>query len=112
MTKSTRARLERAGWRVGSVQEFLGLSEAELALIEFKAALARMLRETRVASGMTQTEAARRLASSQSRVAKMEAADPGVTVDLLVRAVLALGAQAGDIARALAAQRSGRGRGR
>ena len=44
MRKSKRARLEAAGWAVGSVKEFLGLSEADAALIEMKLALSRSLR--------------------------------------------------------------------
>ena len=43
----------------------------------------------------------KRLGSSQSRVAKMEAADPSVSLDLLVRGLLATGASPRDIGRVL-----------
>ena len=39
MKKAKRKKLEAAGWAVGSVKEFLGLSEADAALIEMKLAL-------------------------------------------------------------------------
>ena len=101
MEKTKKAKLTRRGWRVGSAEDFLGLSSEESALIELKLALSSDLRDRRVAKGMTQAELAKRLGSSQSRVAKMEAADPTVTVDLLVRAQLALGATHRDLARAI-----------
>jgi len=100
--KSKREALEAKGWKVGSVAEFLGLSETESALLELKLALGRSLRERRTKQGVTQIELARRLGSSQSRVAKMEAADPSVSLDLLVRSLFALGATPRDLGRVLA----------
>lgn len=81
------------------MQEFLGLSAAESALIEIRLALARGLRVRRERKHLTQGSLARRIGSSQSRVAKMEAGDPSVSIDLLVRALLALGADPRDLAR-------------
>ena len=101
MEKTKRNKLERRGWRVGGVAEFLELSDAEAALIELKLALGNALRQRRLAKGMTQGELAKQLGSSQSRIAKMEASDPSVTMDLLVRAHLALGATAKDLAKAI-----------
>lgn len=91
MTSEKRRKLEEKGWRVGSAQEFLGLSDPEVAILELRLRLADGLRAARAASGLTQNELARGLGSSQSRVAKMEAGDPSVSLDLLVRALLALG---------------------
>jgi ribosome-binding protein aMBF1 (putative translation factor) len=99
--KAKKSKLGKQGWRVGSAQEFLGLSAEEAALIELKLALSDALRRRRLAKGMTQEDLAKRLGSSQSRVAKMEASDPTVTVDLLVRAHLALGATPRDLAKAI-----------
>jgi DNA-binding XRE family transcriptional regulator len=79
------------GWVEGSVQEFLGLSDADMKYIEAKRALAASLREQRMKKHLTQTELAARLETSQSRVAMMEKGDPSVSLDLLVRALLALG---------------------
>ena len=94
--------LEAAGWRVGTTEEFLGLTEEELAFIEMKLALADGLRELRLRASMTQTEVAKLIGSSQSRVAKMEAADPSVSIDLLVRTLLRLGANAENVASLVA----------
>ena len=101
MNKTKRSRLEARGWRVGSAKEFLGLSPEESALVETRLALSQALRARRVAHGLTQGELARRLKSSQSRVAKMEAGDKTVSVDLLVKALYSLGAQPRDVGRAL-----------
>ena len=103
MKKGKRAKLEAAGWAVGSVQDFLGLSDAEAALIEMKLALSRTLRDRRQRRGVSQVELAKRLRSSQSRIAKMEAGDPSVSMDLLVSSLLVLGASSTDLARAIRA---------
>lgn len=101
MKSRKRARLEAAGWAVGSVQDFLGLSGAESALIELKLSLSSALRDQRKRRHLSQAQLAKRLRSSQSRVAKMEAGDPSVSMDLLVRSLLALGASSTDLARAI-----------
>lgn len=101
MKAPTRRRLTRAGWRVGTAKDFLALSEAEALLVEMRLALSRSLRERRVHQGVSQVALAARLGSSQSRVAKMEAADRTVSLDLLVRTLLELGARRKDIARAI-----------
>ena len=102
MRKSKKTRLERAGWKVGTVREFLGLSKAEEALVELKLTLSRGMRERRTRRKLTQTELARLLKSSQSRVAKMEAGDPSVSIDLLIRSLLAMGATQKDLAQVIA----------
>ena len=101
MKKFKQEKLKAAGWALGSVQEFLGLSDAEAALIEMKLSLSRSLRERRQRRGVSQMELAKRLHSSQSRVAKMEAGDPSVSMDLLVSSLLVLGASAADLAKTI-----------
>ena len=101
MRASKKAKLESAGWKVGSVREFLGLSHSEALLVEIKLALADELRRQRVRRDWTQARVARVLATSQSRVAKMESADASVSLDLLVRALLSLGASRKQVARAI-----------
>ena len=96
-------KLESAGWRVGSTEEFLGLTPDEAAFVEVKLALSERLRARRTELGMSQTDLARRLGSSQSRIAKMEAADPSVSVDLLIRGLIASGASKRDIGKAIGA---------
>lgn len=94
--------LEAAGWRTGDAGDFLELSPEEAAFVELKLALADYLRGIRIQRGWTQTHAAQLLGSSQSRVAKMEAADASVTIDLLVRSLLRLGATPTEVAEAIA----------
>jgi DNA-binding XRE family transcriptional regulator len=102
MERSKRKKLAKAGWRVGTAAEFLGLSKAEEALVDMKVTLGIRLRKTRKQHRLTQTDLAKRIGSSQSRVAKMEAGDPGVSLDLLVQGLLAAGATQREIASALA----------
>ena len=103
MDKEIERRLKAAGWTTGSAQDFLGLTDAEASFIELKLALAADLRARRLKKHLNQTHVARIIGSSQSRVAKMEAADPSVTIDLIVRALLKLGARRRDVANAVAA---------
>lgn len=101
MRKTKQRKLEAAGWRVGSASEFLELSPEEAALVDTKLALSAALRARRTAQHLSQAALAKRLKSSQSRVAKMEAADRTVSVDLLLRGLFALGATARDVAKAI-----------
>ena len=103
MDKATKKKLEAAGWTTGDAQEFLGLTDAESAFVDMKLALAADLRARRLEKHLNQTQVARIIGSSQSRVAKMEAADASVSVDLLIRALLKLGAERRDVAKAVAA---------
>jgi DNA-binding XRE family transcriptional regulator len=99
MKKSKWAKLRKAGWKVGSAKDFLGLSDEESTLIEMKLALADNLRKRRLRHRLTQGELAHRLGSSQSRVAKMEHADGTVSIDLLIKAILTLGATRQELGR-------------
>ena len=108
MNRAKRKRLGRKGWKVGNANDFLGLSPEESRYIELKLQLGRKLREHREARNMTQMELAHHLKSSQSRVAKIEAGDPSVSIDLIVRSFFSLGASKRDLARVIAA--SGRSR--
>lgn len=94
-------RLKARGWKVGDAADFLGLTPEEAALVELRLALSRTVRARRLKLGVSQVELASRLGSSQSRVAKLEAADATVSIDLLIRSLLALGASRRDIGRAL-----------
>src|SRR5574342_137805 len=101
MRKSKREKLEAKGWRFGSAQEFLGLSNEESAYVELRLRLADSLRLRRQRRNLSQTELAKMVRSSQSRIAKMEGGDPSVSLDLLIRTLLALGASTRDLARAI-----------
>ena len=102
MDKWTRKRLESTGWKIGSASEFLGLTDEERALVELKVGLANAVRERRSGRSLTQAQLGRLLGSSQSRVAKMEAADPSVSIDLMVRSLLRMGASRREIASYIA----------
>jgi predicted transcriptional regulator len=103
MKPNKKDKLEAAGWKVGNTNDFLGLSADEAAYIELKLALSEQLRKRRLKKKLTQIEVAQIVASSQSRVAKMESGDSTVTVDLLVKSLLALGATRKELATAIAA---------
>ena len=103
MRPSKRRKLEKKGWKVSTVREFLGLSEQEAAYVELRARLSDSLRKRRKKGHLSQTAMARRIGSSQSRVAKMESGDPSVSLDLLIRSLLALGATSRDLARTISA---------
>ncbi len=102
MDKRKRKVLKSKGYKVGSVDEFLGLSKKESDFIELKLALSEALSERRKQSNLTQTQLAKMLKSSQSRVAKMEKGDPTVSIDLLVKSLLAMGATKESIAKTIA----------
>jgi len=105
MKTEKRRKLEAAGWRFGDARDFLVLSSSEAQFVEIKLALARKLREVREEHHWTQAELAKKVGSSQSRVAKMEAGDPTVRVDLLVKSLLAAGANRDELARVVGSRR-------
>ena len=101
MRDSKRKRLEAKGWQTGSADEFLDLSSEESAYIELKLNLSDKFKKERKRKKLTQTEAALLLGSSQSRIAKMEAGDPSVSIDLLVRSLLALGTTSRELGKTI-----------
>lgn len=106
MDSIKRQQLEDKGWKFGTAEDFLDLSPEEAAFVELKLALSKRLKELRVSHQLSQTALARRLNSSQSRVAKMEAGDPSVSTDLLIRALFSVGATPQDVAEAIAPSES------
>lgn len=101
MNEEKRKRLEAKGWKVTSVSEFLALSPDEESLIELRLALSNAVKNHRLEAKLTQQEAARMLHSSQSRIAKMEAGDVSVSLDLLIRSLFGLGVTAADLPKLL-----------
>ena len=104
MREDKRRRLEAKGWKVGTAQEFLKLSDEEAAYVELKVRLALGCRDWRRRRNLTQAELAKRLQSSQSRIAKMEGGDPSVSLDLLIRSLLTLGASRRELPRIMSAR--------
>jgi DNA-binding XRE family transcriptional regulator len=101
MDKRKKQTLAKQVWKTGPVAEFLDLSAEESAYIEMKLALSEKLRERRRRKKLTQAELAKAIESSQSRVAKMEAGDPTVSIDLLVKSLLALGVSKKELGRTI-----------
>jgi predicted XRE-type DNA-binding protein len=102
MEPTKRQKLEAAGWKVSTVAEFLDLSPEEMEIIEIRLSLSKSLKKFRQQEQLSQQKLADNIKSSQSRVAKMEASDPSVSIDLLIKSLLALGATREDIATAIA----------
>lgn len=102
MKRKKKLALEAKGYKVGSADEFLGLTKEESEYVEMKLALAKALGKARKSKKMTQVQLAKRIDSSQSRVAKMEAGDPTVSFDLLIKTFLALGTNRKKLARIMA----------
>ncbi|HUO07696.1 MAG TPA: helix-turn-helix transcriptional regulator [Phycisphaerae bacterium] len=104
MKPTKRKKLEAAGFKVGTVQEFLGLSDEEMALIDLKVRLVGMLKTVREARGITQHQLAKLMSSSQSRVAKLEGAAAEASLDLICRALFALGVNNRDLGKMIASK--------
>lgn len=101
MHVNKRKKVGKSGWKVSDADEFLGLTPEESAYIGMKLALSHSLKESRRKKDLSQAELAKLIKSSQSRVAKMEAGDPGVSIDLLMRALLALGVSSEDVGKVI-----------
>jgi DNA-binding XRE family transcriptional regulator len=102
MNKKKQADLEARGWHIGTVDELLGLTPDESTYVELKLALSRSVRQYRQSKHITQGNLAKRLQSSQSRVAKVEAGDESVSMDLMIRSLLAMGATREELAQIIA----------
>ena len=102
MNEKKRKALAAAGWKVGSTSDFLNLTPEEERYIETKLILSARLKQERERVHLSQAALAKLLHSSQSRVAKMEANDPGVSLDLLIKAVFATGLKTRDLGKLLA----------
>jgi len=101
MNKKKIERLKKKGWRVGSAADFLNLTREEAVYVEMKLALAARIQEKRKSKHLTQEQLAALIHSSQSRVAKMESNDPTVSLDLLVKTLLALDASPEEVGKAI-----------
>ena len=101
MNKAKQKKSVKKVWKIGSAKDFLGLSDEEAEYIELKIKLSTNLKKLRAEQNLTQVELAKILKSSQSRVAKIERGDPSVSIDLIIRSLLALGSSQKEIARTI-----------
>ncbi|MGL4551947.1 MAG: helix-turn-helix transcriptional regulator [Gemmataceae bacterium] len=97
MDAAKRDALKQAGFRVGTVQDFLGLTDAEHQLVQLKLRVAAVSRSRREALQLSQKELAAKIGSSQSRVAKIEAGESTVSLDLMFRYLFAVGGKLRDL---------------
>ena len=97
MDAEIRKRLEAQGWATGDARDFLGLTDEEARIIEWRVSLGQMIREKRKAKGYTQTVLAKEIGSNQARVARMEAGDSSVSIDTLLKTLFHMGAGNGEI---------------
>ena len=101
MNSEKRRKLEAAGWAVGDAGDFLELTPAEAELVELKVQLALLVKETRKINNLSQDALAKKMGSSQSRVAKIESGDPSVSLDLIFRALLTGGTTRQELAQVI-----------
>ncbi|MBP0022046.1 MAG: helix-turn-helix transcriptional regulator [Cyanobacteria bacterium SBLK] len=97
MDIAKRQRLEKAGWQVGDTEDFLQLSPEEIAFIDLKLTLSQRLKELRLQRNLSPEKLAQKLQSSEANIARIEAGDPSISLDLIVRTMLSLGATTKDI---------------
>ena len=98
MKTTKKAKLRAAGWTLGTAEQLLGLTKEESEYVELKLALAEGIRSRRRVRHLTQDQLAKLVGSSQSRIAKMEAADPTVALDLMIRSLFATGVGTRELA--------------
>lgn len=101
MNNSKIERLKAQGWEVGDSSDFLGLTHEEMAFIDLKIALSKRVKELRISQNISQESLAKKVKSSQSRIAKIEGCDASVSVDLILKTMFSLGATNQDIADAI-----------
>jgi DNA-binding XRE family transcriptional regulator len=99
MDSEKKKKLVENGWTVGTVQDFLGMTDEEARMVEWRVSLGRMLKEKRKAIGYTQTVLAREIGSNQSRIAKMEAGDSSVSIDLILKSLFHIGSTDQEICK-------------
>ena len=108
MDAGKRKKLEAAGFRVGTVQEFLGLSDAEMGVIDLKVRLVTMLAAARVGKGITRGKLAKLMGCGESGVVKLEGACAEASLELIFRGLFAVGVTMQEMGKAIAARRGTR----
>lgn len=101
MDEQKRKELEEKGFKVGSAGEFLELTPEEESYIDIRLDIRDLVKSQRNKKGWTQQQLAESICSSQSRIAKLEAGDPGISLDLMIKALLQLGTSKKEIGKML-----------
>ncbi len=103
MDERERAALEAAGFRIGDAEDFLELTDEERRLVELRVAVSRAVRARREEQGLTQEQVAKKLKTSQPRVAMIEAGASAVSLDSMFRGLFVLGGSVNDLQAACSA---------
>jgi DNA-binding XRE family transcriptional regulator len=98
-----RRRLEEAGFQVGTVADFLGLTPPQSELLEIRLALTRAIRKQREARGLSPYQLAEKIGVTEAQFVKVEVGDPHASIDLLVKALVASGMTRRELAAVIAA---------
>src|ERR1700730_7479285 len=85
--------VEGPGVWVGGAEDFLGLTKSERVIVDFRLDLSRRIKEARERRGWSQASLARAMGTSQPRLSRIEAGYPDVTIDLMLRALVAAGGE-------------------
>ncbi len=102
MDKRKLENLKSKGWKETSVSEFLNLSLEEEKIIELRIALSTALKRHRLRAKISQEVFAKKLKTSQSRLAKMEAGDRSVSLDLLIKSLFKTGIDRSELSEIIA----------
>jgi len=102
MNEKEKVQLQPNGWKVSSVEEFLGLTKAEATYIDLKLILLDSYRRWREQKQVSPASLAEQLELSESSIAKMEEGDPSVSLDLLIQSLLTLGVTTKHLAQIIA----------
>lgn len=106
MKRAKREQLVKMGYKVADTQNFLGLSDEEIAVIDLKVSLIQKLREVRKAAGVTQRQLAKLMKSSQSRVAMLEGGSSDASLELLCKALFVLGVSSKELGKTISASKA------
>ncbi len=91
MDGDKKKRLAAVGWVETSLENLLGLTSEEVRLIDLRRSVARAAKEARIRSGLTQADIAKKLKTRQPSVARAEQPGKDVSLDFIVRCLVAAG---------------------
>ena len=101
MDEDMYTRLNTAGFVETTVGELFGLNAEELEMIETRLALSKLIKELRSKANVSQTVCANLIGSEQGNISRAENGDGTLSLDWLIRAAYALGADRKQLGNAL-----------
>ena len=91
MKKGKKTAMGAVGWVLGDAEDFLELTVEERLLVALRIRVSRALREQRVGQRLTQIQVAKKLKTSQPRIAKIESGASDVSLDAMFGVLYGLG---------------------